>query len=175
MNHQKSCRKIRNSLICVFLCITLIALSGCGRKNKTPPPPITPPPPTTIDALLTAAEDVNPDINARPSPIVVRVYQLKSAGLFDLTDFDALYHQDTTILADDLVSRDEFHMKPGDKLEYKRKPASDARFLAVMGAYRNLNNAVWKKVFEIPSNQISTINIQLNALSIDIINQTYPQ
>ena len=168
MNHPKSL----NWLLSIFICITLLSFTGCSKKKKPPPPPL---PPTAIDARLIAANDVNPDINLRPSPIVVRVYQLKSAGLFDLSDFDALYQNDKYILADDLVSKDEFHMKPGDQVEYKRKPADEARFLAIFGAYRNLNHAVWKKTFEIPENQTSSIQIQLNALSIDIINQTYPE
>ncbi len=172
MSHPELLNRLLHGFLCIFICTALLASTGCGKKQKLPPPP---PPPTAIDARLIAANDVNPDINLRPSPIVVRVYQLKSAGLFDLTDFDALYRDDRIILADDLVTKEEFHMKPGDQIEYKKKPAPGTRFLAIFGAYRNLNNAVWKKTFEIPENQTSSIQIQLNALSIDIINQTHPE
>ena len=84
--------------------LTLAVLLAGGGCAKAPPPaaPAAPTlPPITIAAppeaktkaamTLVATADTNPDGSGRPSPIVVRVYQLKTDGAFKGADFFALY------------------------------------------------------------------------------------
>jgi predicted component of type VI protein secretion system len=57
-------------------CLLALTIAGCFRKAPKPPPP---PPPTK--AAIVVSADVNPDSAGRPSPIVVRLYQLKEEGV----------------------------------------------------------------------------------------------
>lgn len=159
-----------NRTVAIILVTSVLSLllNGCAKKKTPPPPP--PPQPTIIDAVLTGSDELNPDINGRASPIVARVYQLKATGSFDLADFDSLYADDKNVLSDDLITKDEYHLSPGETISYKKKPVEDAHYLAIIGAYRNLNNAVWKKTIRIPARETSSLDIQFNRLHIDIVN-----
>ena len=71
----------------------LVIVAGCS----------SPPKPTTVSASLQAGAGVNPDLRRRASPIVVRVYELKSAAAFDGADFVSLYERDQATLAAEMV------------------------------------------------------------------------
>ena len=58
---------------------------------------------------------LNPDPMGRPSPVVIRLYELKSLGVFNNADFFAIYEQDTTILGNDLNAREEIELVPGQQ------------------------------------------------------------
>ncbi len=122
---------------------TLLALllAACG----TPPPP---PPPvvTTLQMSVVAAADVNPDARKRPSPVVVRVYALKSAAAFDSADFFSLFDKDTATLGADLVQKEEFLMTPGQQKAFPFKFEPEVKVIAVMAAFRDLENARWRAV-----------------------------
>jgi type VI secretion system protein VasD len=49
--------------------------------------------------------NINPDENKRPSPVYVRLYELKSPAVFQKSDFIDLYERDTAILGADFVNK----------------------------------------------------------------------
>ena len=53
-----------------------------------------------VPMMLSAASDVNPDATGRPSPIVVRVYQLRADAAFAAADFFALFDEEQQTLED---------------------------------------------------------------------------
>ena len=95
-----------------FLLVTYGALVGCS----SPPPK--PPQPVNVKLTLVASPDVNPDGQNRPSPIVVRIYQLKDDTGFKDADYFALYDKEAATLArrDALVvmNRDPSRLHPHD-------------------------------------------------------------
>ncbi len=66
-----------------------LALAGC---SSTPPQ-------TTIEVTLAASDQINPNSAHQPSPVVVRVYELKSLDQFSAADFFQLYDTDQQYLA----------------------------------------------------------------------------
>ena len=60
---------------------------------------------------------VNPDARKRPSPVVLRVYELKSNALFESADFVSLFEKDQAVLGAELVSREEVILQPNDVKE----------------------------------------------------------
>src|SRR5262245_62038716 len=58
---------------CAFLTVLVLVMAGCLSN---------PPKPSNVKLTLRAAADVNPDGNGRPSPVVVRIYQLKTDTAF---------------------------------------------------------------------------------------------
>lgn len=162
---------IRLYFLSIILLLLFITLPGCGKK---PPPvaaaPPPPPPPTEISASISTSTQANPDNSGRPSPIVVRIYELKDLGAFDAADFNTLFREDKSALGGDLVHREEYHMLPGTQRSYRRKPPADTQYLAVMAGYRKINQAIWKASVPIPQNQASHITILMDALSISIQN-----
>ncbi len=111
-------------------------LSACASK-----PVVTP-----VVLRVAASADVNPDGRNRASPILVRVYALKSTGTFDSADFFSLFEKDQATLGGELVQREELLLKPGDSKPLQMKLSADVKAIAVMGAYRDLERARWRAV-----------------------------
>lgn len=111
-------------------------LSACATK-----PVVTP-----VTLRVVASVDVNPDGRNRASPILVRVYALKSTGPFDSADFFSLFEKDQATLGGELVQREELLLKPGDSKPLEMKLSADVKAIAVMGAYRDLERARWRVV-----------------------------
>lgn len=119
-----------------FMLFGAWALSACATK-----PVVTP-----VTLAVVASVDVNPDARNRASPILVRVYALKSTGPFDSADFFTLFEKDQAALGGELVQREELLLKPGDSKPLKMTLAADVKAIAVMGAYRDLERARWRAV-----------------------------
>jgi type VI secretion system protein VasD len=136
--------------------------AGCA----SPPPE--PPPPTVIEFTVQAAPGLNPDQAGRASPVVFRLYQLASPSAFNEADFFQLFEQDSTVLAADLVAKDEFVMAPGATETVVRELRPDARFVGLMASYRDIDNAVWRTSLAIPPNETTRRTVTLNELAITV-------
>ena len=99
---------------------------------------------------VAAQAGVNPDANGRPSPIVVRVYQLKADDKFGSADFFALFDDDQKALGGDLLGREEVELAPGEKKELQFAVKRDAKFVGVLAAYRDIRNSRWRVVKPAP-------------------------
>jgi type VI secretion system protein VasD len=103
-----------------------------------------PPKPQVLKLSVAVGADANPDGQNRPSPIVIRVYQLKDDAAFKDADFFALYDKEQATLAASLISRQEFEVAPGAQKVVDYQLAPDARFIGIAAAYRNIRDAVWR-------------------------------
>ena len=88
---------------------------------------------------VAAAADTNPDGSGRPSPIVVRVYQLKTDAAVKGADFFALYDDDQKVLGAELISRDEYVMNPSERKTIDVTVSRDTRFIGALAAFRDRN------------------------------------
>jgi type VI secretion system protein VasD len=129
--------RILRTMPIVFLWAGCAALVACS----TPPPK---PQPVNLKLNMTASADVNPDAQNRPSPVVIRIYQLKDDAAFKGADFFALYDKEEATLAAALVSRVEFELAPGEKKTVDYSVSPDTRFVGVVAAYRDIRNAQWR-------------------------------
>lgn len=118
----RSCRGLAAAVL-----VTGMIAAGCGSDEPAAAPP--PPPPTRIEGRLAAAADVNPDIDRNPSPILVRLYELKAETAFSNADFFQLHDDDTAVLGADLVAKSEHILVPGETVKFSR----DGQVLAVAG------------------------------------------
>ena len=130
------------------ICLLALTLAGCFFGKKKPPPPPPPPPPTK--AAIVVARDVNPDSAGRPSPIVVRLYQLKEEGAFNSASYFALSDKEQATLGPSLESREEYELQPGQTKELTLTIPPEARYLGAVAAYRDLNNSKWKALSPAP-------------------------
>jgi type VI secretion system protein VasD len=149
----------RTSILAVVFAVVLMSIA-CG--GKTPPPPVAPqpvpqpapplPPPKVERTRLTlaAAADSNPDASGRPSPVVVRVYQLKTDGAFKGAEFFALFDDDMKVLGPDLIGRSEYTLAPSEKRTMEFDVSADAQFVGIIAAYRDIRNAQWRTILEAP-------------------------
>jgi len=135
--------------------LALLALVACAHK---PPPPPPPPAPVPTKLTITAAANINPDGQGNPSPVVVRLFQLRTDAQFAGTQYFPLYDAERQTLGADLISRDEFTLMPGQSRLVEWTVTPDARFLGVLAAYRD-PGAVWRALVAVPRNSTGNTNI----------------
>jgi type VI secretion system protein VasD len=138
----------------------LLGLVACASPPKPPPPP------TIIQVSLDAQASVNPDLHGRPSPVVVRFYELKTPANFNAADFFSLFERDKETLGADMLTRDEFQLMPGDKKQFTRPTQPDTRFVGVVAAFRDLERAQWRAISAVPLQQSTPIAIKLDGSSV---------
>jgi len=147
-----------------FAWLTCILLAACGAKPVKPPEP---PKPQPVTLTIVVSADVNPDAQGRPSPIVVRLYQLKDEAAFKAADFYALYEKDQATLGAAFVSREDFDFAPGDRHSADMPVSTDAQFIGVIAAYRDIRNAQWRTLTAAPEKGIVN-NVKKNKLAIAV-------
>jgi type VI secretion system protein VasD len=119
-------------------------LAGCSSDPPQPAPAPSPPPPTRVQIKVEALPDLNPDGSGRPSPLLLRIYQLRTVAAFNGADFFELYQNEKTALAADLVQKEEFTLRPGDQRELAFEPKPDTQIVAAFAVFRNLDSAQWR-------------------------------
>jgi type VI secretion system protein VasD len=155
----------------VALGFTTVLTSGCGMfGSKAPPPPPPPPPPAQIDGSISATATVNPSVSQRPSPVLLRVYELKNANTFSSADFIALYQRDQAELGADVVARDEMMLNPGESKPLTRTLSNDTHFIAVFAAFRDIERAQWRSVLAVKPNQKQRVVIRADGLVVSVTN-----
>jgi type VI secretion system protein VasD len=162
-----------NKLVAAFLGVAALVLSpGCadvasGVTSAVLDKALEEGPPT-IEADFRAAVDLNPDHEGNPSPLVVRLYELKSATAFNNSGFFSLYDNDSAELGDDLKGREEIEFQPGQALFLERELEMETRYLGVIAAYRDIENARWRAVIEVEPGSDTEVIIALERLAVNI-------
>lgn len=129
----------------ILLVLAALGLAACASA---------PPKPVQTQATLVASADVNPDSEGRPSPVVVRIYQLQGDAEFNDASFFALFDNDKATLGSSLIMRDERTLFPGQKTPLNLALAPDARFLGVVAAYRDIRSSRWRAVVGVPEKSL---------------------
>ncbi|UDM51910.1 type VI secretion system lipoprotein TssJ [Cupriavidus sp. MP-37] len=104
-----------------------------------------------LDLAVTAKDTVNPDDKGRPSPVLVRIYELKTDSAFENADYYSLEKSDKTLLTQDLLARDEFILRPGESRDIERKLNPDTQAIGILVGYRELGKATWRSVYQLPT------------------------
>jgi type VI secretion system protein VasD len=136
----------------------LAGLAACSRV----------PPPTPIKVQLQADEYTNPNENGDPSPVVVRVYQLKEVTAFQNAEYFDLADNDKKVLGGDLIGVQEYEMTPGKSQDYNRDVSSEATHIGVVASFRDIENAQWRDTIELKQEKKNEFVIYLTTLAVRI-------
>jgi type VI secretion system protein VasD len=137
--------------------VLVVALSGCLKPD-----------PTLLQGQIRAGTDINPTAEGQASPVVVRVYALRSAGAFQSADFFALYDRDQATLKEDLLSRDELQLLPGSSQALNKELPAEAGFIGVLAAFRNLDRANWRAVYPLQPHQPNRLTVSVSQRNLSI-------
>ena len=125
------------------------------------------PKPAQVAGTIQASQQVNPSASKRPSPLLLRVYELKTAAVFNSADFMSLYQRDKTELGGDMLGKEEFVLAPGESKTFAKTLALDTRFLGVVAAYRDVEHAKWRSIVAVQPGQMNNLVIRANELSVE--------
>jgi type VI secretion system protein VasD len=138
----------------------VVALAACASAPK---------PTQFTGGTIEGSAQLNPSVTKRPSPLVLRIYELKNATAFSSADFVALYERDKAELAADIVSREEIILQPGESRPVAAKTlAPEVRFIGVMGAFRDLERAQWRSIVAVLPGQKQRVTIRADGLAVQV-------
>lgn len=140
--------------------VTLTALmtAGCASAPK----------PTKVSGSIEASPTINPSASQRPSPLMLRIYELKSPTTFNAADFMSLYQRDQAELATDLVAREELTLAPGETRSLSKMLSPDTRYIGVVAAYRDVEHARWRSIAVVEPGKSKKVVIRADALSVAV-------
>ena len=127
--------------------------------------------PTVLAGSISAAANLNPSVSQRPSPLLVRLYELRTSTAFGKADFTSLHQSDVATLGTELVVRDEFMLMPGESRTYQRTLAPDTRFIGVFGVYRDIERAVWRASAAVQPGRKQNVVIRADGLVLSVVIQ----
>jgi type VI secretion system protein VasD len=153
-------RNLVRAFIGGLLVLSLVSCESLGFGPK----------PTRVEVSIEASPNLNPNAEGRPSPIVMRFYELSSADVFETSDFFTLYDSEMATLGKFILFRDEMNIKPGQLMTFKREAKPETQFIGVIAAYRDLDNARWRGILEIKPHEKHKIMIHLGSLSVSVTN-----
>ena len=141
------------------LLAALLALAGCSALSPYSDM-------TKLDLRLSGSEQLNPDLNGRPSPIVLRLIELKHPVAFESADFFSLYQRPKEALSPDMVTSEEFELRPGEHRELKLSVQQGSRYVGVLAAYRDLPESNWRVVIPLQEQERNSAELVLDAQGI---------
>jgi len=144
----------------VVLWLSLSVLAGCQAVYATFPP--------STKLHFRVAQDINPDLDGRPSPVIIKVYELASKTVFENQDFFALYDNQEVILRTDLLKKDELVFEPGQRTEYRMALQPATRAVAVVVAYRDIEGARWRAVVDVKPTGYDDFYVYVDKLAVYI-------
>lgn len=123
---------------------------------------------TPINFVIEADEFVNPNSHGKPSPVVVRIYELKSTASFTQAQFLELFDDDAKRLGADLVARREVELTPGEKVDFERDAPLETRNVGVIAGFRSGNAAQWRTTAEIKPDHDNQVSVKVTAQAVSI-------
>ena len=140
-----------------LLAVAIMALlSACASAPKR----------ENLDMQISTTVDVNPDMQGRPSPIILHILELSSTEQFNRLDYMSLTQPSGAALGPDLLGKNQLVLQPGDSkpLPMELNPLTTA--IGLVAGYRDIDNAVWRKSIAITQGSTKGISITLEQQKI---------
>ena len=149
MAFRRSSTALWKALCAGVLMVSALAMAGCSSTASRVAVPY------AIE--LTADKQVNPDINGRPSPVQITVYELSSSSAFAARDFFALQSDPQIALGKELLNTEQVVLRPGETKTLHYAGNTEARMVGIVAAYRDLEKSQWRLAVELPEAQKTNI------------------
>lgn len=122
------------------MAMVLSACSGSVRKEL----------PVPFELTIVASERLNPTELGRPSPVVVKVFELADRGFFRSADIFTLLGDEGAAPHAEVIDVQGFSMMPGEIRVVRRLATLGARYIGVVAGYRDIERSVWRDVAVLP-------------------------
>jgi type VI secretion system protein VasD len=140
----------------LLLLMVIVLVAGCSFGQPE------------VTAKLQAAHFINPNIYNQASPVVVSLYQLKSAEKFKQASFFQLSTAPTEVLASELIDKQELEIEPDKTAFLVAKLQPDTHYVGLVAWFRTVNGDHWKALLPVKANKSVTISASINNLGITL-------
>jgi type VI secretion system protein VasD len=106
---------------------------------------------TKLKTEVVAAADLNPNLRGRPQPVKLYIFYLVEDEKFMQANFFDLVGAEVPALGDVLVRRAEHLVGPGETLPLDEAFDEAAKFIGVVAAFTQLEQAQWRAVAAVPA------------------------
>lgn len=158
MNPSKFiCKRVFRSMLISLLAVAVVGLlSACAGAPKR----------ENLGLQISAAADVNPDMQGRPSPIILHVMELNSTEQFNRLDYMGLTQPSGAALGAELLGKNQVVLQPGESktLPMELNPMTTA--IGLVAGYRDIDNAAWRKTVPITQGKTKGLSITLEQTQI---------
>ena len=139
-----------------ILCVAGFS-AGCSKPN--------------IELAVASQTNVNPDHSGRPSPVIMKMYELKSDLAFNQGDFIALFENPVQALGADLVAADELVFVPGEARKVVYQPDSKTRFVGILLGFRQMERAHWRAIKAVNPEESNKVYLELMDTSVLMVDE----
>jgi type VI secretion system protein VasD len=122
----------------------------------------------SIEATVVGGPNLNPNLQGKASPVVVRVFELRQTAAFLAADYAALFEHAQQTLGEDLVAQEEFVLRPGEIRHHDRSGAPQASALGLAAGFRTLDEKAWRLIVPLAPNAHNLVLIDLDASRIRV-------
>ncbi|NWA04923.1 type VI secretion system lipoprotein TssJ [Pseudomonas gingeri] len=144
-----------------------LLLSACARDAAAPAPVDAPiADSATLVLNFHAIAGLNPGANGAPAPVRVRIFELKNTANFSRADYFALAERAQATLGADLIDQDEVLVQPGEQLSVERPLNPATRQVGLVVGYREIDQALWRNVLNVPPRQVTDYQISLDVRAV---------
>jgi type VI secretion system protein VasD len=156
----------------------LASLAGlfCLWWVAAPGEPVAAGQPTPVELTVVGGADLNPNAAGRASPVVVRIFDLAAAPLFETAAFPSLFDNAAAVLKDSVVTQEEFVLRPGDIQAHNREIPPQVRLLGVVAAFRDLEHGLWRLSVPITAGRRNFLLIVLDrdTIRVETVDSGHP-
>jgi type VI secretion system protein VasD len=141
----------------LILCITMwvACLCACSKPG--------------IELVVASQPNVNPDYSGRPSPVIIKLYELRRDIAFKHADFQTLFEKPMQALGADLLAADELVFTPGEVRRIKYQLGANTRFIGLVAGFRHMERAFWRATRSIDPETRNIVAMELSDASIILI------
>ena len=137
----------------ILLLAMIAALSSCQAMNATVGGYLGLDTDVQIDFVIDS--DINPDELDTPSPLFIRMYELKTAKMMRRADFIEIYERDKKVLGADMVKVHKLkHFKPGESRTEHFVLQEDTNYVALFGEFLEFKDAKYKLIIPVVANNV---------------------
>jgi type VI secretion system protein VasD len=123
-------------------------LAACS--SAPPPKEVKPCDVQMVTLYIYSADNINPNDQGKPRPVVVRLYQLKSEVKLQNAQYDDVLLKDKEVLGDDVVKVDEVEVYPNDLVRVKFERSKEASSLGGVALFHGPKGHSWQTYYQFP-------------------------
>lgn len=123
----------------------------------------------SIDISVASQPNVNPDHTGRPSPVILRIYELRSDLAFQQADFYSLFERYMQVLSADLLSAKELACAPGKPYTISYEPLPETRYIGIISGFRQIERSQWRVIVPVEAKKKNPVLIEVNDTTVFLV------
>ncbi|HDL9482348.1 TPA: type VI secretion system lipoprotein TssJ [Vibrio cholerae] len=141
--------------------LSLCLFSGCSIWGRDTAP--------LLMVEVIASTNINPNLEGKPSPVEVRVYQLKDSEAFNQADFLQLYSDEQgTLKAAMIATRHLPSTLPGESKRASFNLNAETKFVGIVVGFADFREAKNKAIYQIQKSESTSIQISLDGINVTV-------